>query len=138
MIDFFKNSVRRLCCFFQKKKYQCAGRTDTGRVRQKNEDAFHLMEDRGVFLVADGMGGHNAGEIASRVAIETLADFFSKTWFCSVFNNPEEIRHTLIKAFRQANEKVIKVAASDEDFNGMGCTLVACLVEGNRLHSCHV
>ncbi len=137
MVDFLKNVGRWIFCLFQQTKFQCAGQTDIGKVRKKNEDAFHFMEDKGIFIVADGMGGHNAGEIASRVAIETMVRFFSKKW-CQVFKNPEEVRHSLITSFRIANDKVIKVAATDHDLRGMGCTLVACMIENKKLHTCHV
>ena len=115
-----------------------SGKTDTGRVRSHNEDNFCVLNDRKVFIVADGMGGHNAGEVASRVAIETLDAYLSKEAIREVKGNREEIRHFLIKGFHHTNEVVMKMAQEDESRNGMGCTLVSGLIDGDLLHTCHV
>ncbi|MBU0728877.1 MAG: protein phosphatase 2C domain-containing protein [Proteobacteria bacterium] len=114
------------------------GRTDTGRVRGHNEDAFCILPEQHVFLVADGMGGHNAGEVASRIAIEALTDYIINKAGKNLQGSNEEIRHALINGLRKANEKVMTLAASDDDLQGMGCTFVSCLVAGNSLHTCHV
>ncbi|MCP4628034.1 MAG: serine/threonine-protein phosphatase [bacterium] len=115
-----------------------SGRTDTGRVRSHNEDNFCILADRQVFVVADGMGGHNAGEVASQVAIETLSDYLSKKAIRKIKGNREEIRHFLIKGFHDTNDVVMKMAQEDESRNGMGCTLVTGLIDGDWLHTCHV
>jgi len=114
------------------------GRTDTGRVRSHNEDNFCILADRKIFVVADGMGGHNAGEVASQVAIETLDKYLSKDAIRKVKGNREEIRHFLIKGFHHTNDAVMKMAQEDESRNGMGCTLVSGLIDGDLLHTCHV
>ena len=114
------------------------GRTDTGLVRDHNEDSFAILENDHLYLVADGMGGHNAGEVASKVAIESLVEFFSHETIRHMAGNPEEIQHQMINSLYQANEKVMAMAADNDAFSGMGCTLVACLVDGNTLHTCHV
>ena len=115
-----------------------SGRTDTGRVRSHNEDKFCILGDRKVFLVADGMGGHNAGEVASQAAIETLSDYFSKEAIRNLKGNTEEIRHFLIKGLHYTNDVVMKMAREDESRKGMGCTLVSGLIDGDVLHTCHV
>ena len=61
-----------------RQRISSSGRTDTGRVRGHNEDNFCILADRKVFVVADGMGGHNAGEVASQIAIETLDKYLTK------------------------------------------------------------
>ncbi|MDH5298287.1 MAG: protein phosphatase 2C domain-containing protein [Desulfobulbaceae bacterium] len=114
------------------------GRTDTGRVRTNNEDSFAILADRNLYLVADGMGGHNAGEVASRVAIEALVSFFSKSALHSMRANNEQIHHFLVSGLRHANDQVMRMAAADESLRGMGCTLVAALIDGRTLHTCHV
>lgn len=125
----FKPSNRRLSCF---------GRTDTGKVRSQNEDNFSILKERRLFLVADGMGGHNAGEVASRVAIESLIDFLSPAKIRGMAGNPEATRHSLIAGFHHANQSVVNMAAEDSALEGMGSTLVACLIEKNTMHTCHV
>jgi len=114
------------------------GRTDTGRVRANNEDSFAILPDRNIFMVADGMGGHNAGEVASRVAIETLIDYFSKSTLQSMRGNREQIHHFLVSGLRHANEEVLRLAAMDDAKKGMGCTLVVAFVDGGTMHTCHV
>ena len=117
---------------------ESCGRTDTGRVRANNEDAFAILVDRNLFMVADGMGGHNAGEVASRIAIESLADYFSVAALNAVRGKGEQIHHLLISGLRHANEQVISTAAADQALQGMGCTLVVAFIDGQTLHTCHV
>jgi len=126
--------------FFRRKTTILAsfGRTDTGRVRANNEDSFAILGDRKLFLVADGMGGHNAGEVASRIAIEALVAYLSPSALNGMRGNAEQIQHFLISGLRHANDEVMRVAAADEGKRGMGCTLVAALVDGQTLHTCHV
>jgi len=114
------------------------GRTDTGRVRANNEDSFAILADHNIFLVADGMGGHNSGEVASRVAIESLVEYFSKAVLLTMRGNREYIHHCMVNGLRQANEKVIRHATENKANRGMGCTLVAAFVDGDTLHTCHV
>ena len=114
------------------------GRTDTGMVRDHNEDSFCSLRNRRLFVVADGMGGHNAGEIASRLAIESLLEFLSEEKIREIRGNDDEIHQSMLAAFKHANETVMAKAADDETMQGMGCTMVACLLDENRLHTCHV
>ena len=115
-----------------------SGKTDTGRVRSHNEDSFCILSERNVFAVADGMGGHNAGEVASQAAIQALDAFFSKGALRKIRGNREEIRHFLIKGFHHVNEVVMEMAREDASRSGMGCTLVGCLIDDGHLHTCHV
>lgn len=114
------------------------GRTDTGMVRKNNEDNFAILMDRGIFLVADGMGGHNAGDVASRVATEALIDFFSEEKIQAIKGKPLAVEHAMLAGFRQANERVMALAEKEEGLSGMGCTLIACLVDGESAYFCHV
>lgn len=116
----------------------CFGRTDTGKVRDHNEDNFSILEDRKLFIVADGMGGHNAGEVASRVAIESLIDFLPPEKIRSMTKNIEETKHSLIAGFHHANKTVMDMAEKDSALFGMGSTLVACLIKKNTMYTCHV
>jgi PPM family protein phosphatase len=100
------------------------GLSDPGCVRQNNED-FYLISATGAYIVADGMGGAQAGEHASKLAVETVASFLQ--------NAPAPDAETLFQAFREANQRVMKEAASHPELEGMGTTLVAALESGSEL-----
>ncbi|HTW63213.1 MAG TPA: PP2C family serine/threonine-protein phosphatase [Bryobacteraceae bacterium] len=100
------------------------GLSDPGCVRQNNED-FYLISPRGVYIVADGMGGAQAGEHASKLAVETVASVIQK--------EPAPDGETLFQAFREANSRVMREAASHPELEGMGTTLVAALESGSEL-----
>jgi protein phosphatase len=133
MFDFLKK-----ICKNKPRAISFHGRTDTGMVRDHNEDSFCSLRNRRLFVVADGMGGHRAGEVASRLAIESLLEFLSEEKIREIRGNDQEIRQNMLAAFKHANETVMAKAAADETMQGMGCTMVACLLDENRLHTCHV
>ncbi len=101
------------------------GSTDTGCVRKNNEDCFLVEPELGLYLVADGMGGAQAGEKASRVAAETVREMVQ-----SAGSGSEGVLH---RAFEEANRRVLELAQSDTSLDGMGTTLVAVLDCGDRL-----
>jgi protein phosphatase len=101
------------------------GLTDAGCVRQNNEDYFLMQPEIGLYLVADGMGGAQAGEQASRLAAETVSEVVRAGGPPS----PE----LLVKAFAEANRRVLEAASSDPLLEGMGTTLVALLECGPTL-----
>src|SRR5690625_3176943 len=107
------------------------GASDVGRVREGNEDAL-LMRDN-VFAVADGMGGHLAGEVASATALEPIAALDG-----TVFSEAADAAAALSHAVVQANETVSELAEHNPSYRGMGTTLTAAMVEGRRLHIAHV
>lgn len=115
-----------------------AGNTDTGMVRGSNEDAFAIHPERRLFIVADGMGGHNAGEMASLTAVKVIGDYFSSPILGALRGNGPETRHALIKSFTLANETVIALADEQAEWHGMGCTLVVAYIDNTTLHVCHV
>lgn len=115
-----------------------AGLTHPGLVRKKNEDHFVQFKDRKLFLVADGMGGHQGGEVASHTAIQIIADDLTDTVLTSAGSDQAEIRHALLRSFERANNAVMVRANSDETLTGMGCTLIAAVLNGQTLHTCHV
>ncbi len=133
MLNFLKKLIK-----ISRNKIFSSGKTDTGKVRSHNEDTYVILADRNIFLVADGMGGHNAGEVASQAAIETLDNYFLKETIRKIKGNPEEIRHFLIKGFHHTNKVVMDMAERNDSRNGMGCTLISCLIDGDFLHTCHV
>ena len=107
------------------------GATHTGRVRAGNEDSF-LVGDR-VYAVADGMGGHQAGEIASDAALEPLRGLD-----LSDVTDPTVIGELLADAIRDANTLVVERASADPELEGMGTTLTAVAVRDSQLHVAHV
>ncbi len=111
-------------------RWVAAGATDPGRVRARNEDAFGLIEDPPLWVVADGMGGHRAGDRASGVAVEALIRFFRGATGLPVAER-------LAAAVGAAHGAVVADAREDPARAGMGCTLVAAAVAGPTLHVCH-
>ena len=92
------------------------GVTHQGR-RTTNEDAFLVDANRGLFVVADGMGGHNAGEVASSLAVKAIADFLAD-------GTPASL-NVLDEALRLANDHILTVAGEKPDYTGMGTTVAA-------------
>ena len=93
--------------------------------RKSNEDAMVLDPDRGLFVVADGMGGHNAGEVASALAVKTLHEFISDAG--------ETNEATLAEAMCLANDQVLNAAAGNSTYEGMGTTVVAACVNDSSI-----
>lgn len=114
------------------------GRTDTGQQRPNNEDSFAILPQGNIMMVADGMGGHNAGEIASRTAIESMVQLVTDDTLGKVTGNQNEIRHLLIHGFRKVNEQVMAKAQENQDFSGMGCTFILGYFDRGLFYTCHV
>jgi serine/threonine protein phosphatase PrpC len=112
------------------------GQTDVGRRRKLNEDNFLVKPDIYLYAVCDGMGGHNAGEVASKMAIETLEAFIRKsageekdiTWPYGLEKDLSFEANRLKTAIKLANKKVFKAADNREEYTGMGTTVVAALL----------
>lgn len=105
---------------------QSYGLSDPGRVRKNNEDFLLVDRRQNLYIVADGMGGAQAGETASRLAAETVLEVMEKR------ANPK--LKDLEEAFVEANERVKRTAASDLSLEGMGTTLVGLLHDGDLMH----
>jgi len=121
------------------------GLTDVGRKRKHNEDAYLVDAERGLFVVADGMGGHAAGEVASRITVESMQEFIAasddqtdSSWPFGHGNRTTSGGNRLTAAVEKANEKVMRAVASRPELKGMGTTVVAALVESERATLVHV
>ena len=102
-------------------EWQFAGKTDIGRVRQGNEDALFSDEERGVFIVADGMGGHVAGEVASQMVAETVGLGVSGAVEEGLRGSDLEAR--TLELIKEANRKILERADNEPEKRGMGTTL---------------
>jgi serine/threonine protein phosphatase PrpC len=106
----------------------CAARTDVGLIRSGNEDNYLMIPDRGTFIVADGMGGHAAGEVASEMAVGIISrDLGSYRGI-----GPEEAASRMINAIRQANAAIYERTLSEHDKRGMGTTATVLVLHNNR------
>ena len=121
------------------------GRTDQGLVRSGNEDYLHLDEKNAVYAVCDGMGGHQAGEVASMTASETIRTLFDH--FRNDLLNDSRLSldrtlppsgELLLKSIRLANREIYTKAAKDPSLAGMGTTIVGVAFEGDVMSVAHV
>ncbi len=110
-------------------------RTDRGLVREHNEDSLLAFPEEGLMLVADGMGGHNAGEVASRLAVETVAAEVLPDLRGTVRAIGKE---RLRRAVMAANRALFRAVETEPELAGMGTTIVAVLVRDHWLHFAHV
>lgn len=99
------------------------GLSDVGRVRQNNEDAWLALEDPQFYVLADGMGGHQAGEIAAFEATQGLCEIVSQQWKEDENLSFHDMRKAMRMAIEQVNRRVYKKSRSDPELKGMGTTL---------------
>jgi protein phosphatase len=121
------------------------GVTHPGRVRPSNEDAMHWDLANGVFVVADGMGGHQAGEVASQLAIDTIRVFLASTqgdrdltWPYGFNPSLSFNGNRLLTAVKLANRRVFQAGEEEQTYSGMGTTIVAAMIEQDKLTFCGV
>ncbi|HVV88066.1 MAG TPA: Stp1/IreP family PP2C-type Ser/Thr phosphatase [Kofleriaceae bacterium] len=126
-------------------KIRYAAKTDVGMKRTHNEDYFSIVEEEQLFLVADGMGGHASGEVASKMAAETLAEFFQRTradedatWPYRMDRSLTYVENRLACGIKLANLRIFEAAGRDRGKKGMGTTVVTALVTGDQLVVAHV
>jgi PPM family protein phosphatase len=122
-----------------------AGDTHVGMTRNHNEDALHLPVDERLAIVADGMGGHASGEVASRMAVDTVVEYFKETaeeqiltWPFKVDRQGGEDVTRLVTAIKLANVKIHEQAQRDPACKGMGTTIVAALFRDDTIVVGHV
>lgn len=111
--------------------------TDTGAVRSFNEDAVASDFDLGLVLVADGMGGYKAGDVASGLASSVVLSEVKRQFNASALDN-SAIGSILVNAIKEANQKIFRAAQSNLQYQGMGTTVVVALFHDNQIFFAHV
>ncbi len=126
-------------------RYRFFGKTDVGKKRSHNEDALLYDETHGLVVVADGMGGHAAGEIASSIAVEVIYEFIKTmdregevTWPFEYDNNYSFEANLLMAGINLANNKILQKVDENSKLKGMGTTVVAGIFKGDRVTIAHI
>jgi len=125
-------------------RVQAVGLTDTGKVREHNEDSISLDGDIGLFVLADGMGGYNAGEVASGIAVKTITNLVREAYLAQELDGSDKAtglhRPSIIlrDAIARANKIIHQTSKTQTQCEGMGTTVVAALFYDNRISIAHV
>ncbi len=116
---------------------QIGVRTDKGVMREKNEDSYYVSDNRRFFIIADGVGGCNAGDVASKTAVESAADFLK--------NNPLEnstddkkVYSCLSACIKKVNRIILDIARSDIEYKGMGTTIIILYTFPDKVFLAHM
>ena len=107
-------------------------KSDAGNVRELNEDYASFIEDERfkIYLVADGMGGHNAGEIASKLAVKSIIRY--------LLEHSEEDENLLLNAVKYANNEIYEISQKNDKCKGMGTTITGCFIKGDMIQVVNV
>jgi serine/threonine protein phosphatase PrpC len=128
-------------------RFEAFGRSECGPVRENNEDASRIDSEMGIFIVADGMGGHAAGEVASGLAVHSVYEVLvgqqdpDETRLVRDISptDPSDVmRERLRYAMNQASKEIRREADRRPETRGMGTTVVALVLDGDRAHLAHV
>ena len=115
-----------------------AGQSDVGLQREHNEDSFVVLKEYDLFVVADGMGGHRAGYVASKLATETISEFFRSTanddvtWPFHFDTNLSEEENRLLTGIRVANRQIFERSTRSREYHGMGTTVVGAMFSPSK------
>ena len=111
------------------------GLTDVGLKRENNQDSYLVDEETGLFVVADGMGGHQGGEVASQLAVKTIHDVVRQSFEKEKGVRPHEL---LQRAFSEASRRIYEKSQKTSKLKGMGTTMVAALFRDKTLYVANV
>ncbi len=121
--------------------FKIGAMTDVGRVRAINEDHFTAGQDLGLFIVADGLGGQNAGEVASKMAVEIVKSHLTNNESPLVGNYQEEFSpdtNRMLSGIRLANSAIYEAGQKNSDQQGMGTTVSSIYIKGDVMRLAHV
>jgi serine/threonine protein phosphatase PrpC len=126
-------------------RIEVAGETNVGMKRTHNEDNFSILEDSGLYIVADGMGGHASGEVASKMAVDAMKEFFAatandpeRTWPYKMDRSKGYEENRLITGIKLANLRIYESAQRDPRQRGMGTTIVTMFAVEDGVYVAHV
>jgi serine/threonine protein phosphatase PrpC len=126
-------------------RIEVAGETNVGMKRTHNEDNFSIIEESGLYIVADGMGGHASGEVASKMAVDAMKEFFAatsndpeRTWPYKMDRSKGYEENRLITGIKLANLRIYESAQRDPRQRGMGTTVVALFAVEDTVFVAHV
>jgi PPM family protein phosphatase len=126
-------------------RIEAGARTDLGRVRKNNEDCYEVQPTLNLYVLSDGMGGEAHGEVASALAVQTIMTHCQQaenSRSTPTFGEPQpdvsERTNRLASAIHLANRKVFEMASANAGHKGMGATIVAAWIEGQKLSLAHV
>ena len=125
-------------------RFEAFARTDAGPVRENNEDSMLIDLEAGLFVVADGMGGHASGEVASEIAVHTVKEILlggqdpEETRLNRPLEEEESIRERLRYGMNQASVRIRQKAFQNPEHRGMGTTLTVLLIDDDIAHFSHV
>jgi PPM family protein phosphatase len=126
-------------------RIEVAGETNVGMKRTHNEDNFSIVEDSGLYIVADGMGGHASGEIASKMAVDAMREFFAltandpeRTWPYKMDRSKGYEENRLVTGVKLANLRIFESAQRNPKQRGMGTTIVALFAVEDSVYLAHV
>ena len=126
-------------------RIEVAGATDVGRKRNHNEDNFAIFAEFGLYIVADGMGGHASGEVASKMAVDTMQEFFAataddpeRTWPYKMDRTKGYEENRLITGIKLSNLRIYDSAQRNSKQRGMGTTMVSLFAVEDGVYVAHV
>jgi protein phosphatase len=124
---------------------KAAGLTNVGMKRNHNEDSYYILPEESLFIVADGMGGHSSGEVASQMAVETVANFFKATsnddevtWPFKMDRERDYHENRLVTGIKLANLRIFEAAQREGRYRGMGTTMVSAMYSEGTMVIGHV